>query len=281
MELHNAVNVTVKGGAVEGCGGNGVVVGSTCDTLTFIGTNNEYNAGPGGDWDISGNEIFLINCLSVGDHINSTGLTLFRTGANSCQVFGGRLDSIVVQAAARDTYFHGVGFNISGSGTITVADDSTCFFGHNYNIAAGAANGGNTYPSKFPFNIGLSYALAFPAWDAVNHAVINLGAAASLAAHKATTSPGINLAKNAYLDSAGVWRYRLASIPAELIQEHGGAITFYTAGAGAAGAEIAWTAAAKFAAGVFHVNDGGTLKPVSFGAADSGGAGFKVMRIAN
>lgn len=272
--LNDAWQNHFNGGSSEVNGGRGVLINATSRGNKFTEMDCEVNGGD--DWTIYGD----FNKL---DGVLSTGLITLKAGALKNVIDGGQLNSVTVDSGASSNILDNINFNLSGAGgAITINDDSTTTDGQPTNIATGGTGGGNSYPlQNSPLNLGLSYSLNPGAWK-TDFAVVNLGALGAIFSRKTTTTPGFNECLNCYLDPAGVFRYKATGIKATKIVHFDGEVIFSTAPAGTADAAITFTDSGKFSSnGALYVNDGGTLKAVTYGAADSGGTGFKVLRIAN
>lgn len=255
-------------GTSEGNGGRGVYIlsGSSSNRIEM---DNESNGAA--DFDLYGD-------FNVLDNVLSTGLTVIRSGSKKNVIRGGELNSLTIESGASFPYLENVNYNIVGTGVLTLSEPTTTIWGVFTDITAGGSGGGNVIVAN-PINFATTS--TGPAWATSLFNVLNIGAAASIFAHKATTNPGLNMPVNAYFDGAD-WRYRFTGLAASNVYQQAGETFFMTAPSGTAGSVITWTTVGKFGAdGKLYVNDGGALKAVTYGANDSGGTGFKLLRITN
>lgn len=275
--LSYAVQNVFDAGTSEYNDGRGVYVTSTSHGNTFVGMDNEANLLD--DWTIEGNDNILVGVLSAPGRVGASGMT--RITGNTNHVIGGRLESLRIEAGATFNDLHAPGYKVSGVGSFTDLGTDTQGAASPHEISTGAYNplhiaaflriSGNSSVNQQGGTTDINTGLA----------PLQFGAAGLLAADKASTDPASYFGSNAVINNTGSWRY-IVSKPAGLLTLNGGEAYFRLTTSGTSGAAITWVIPMKqLSDGSVQINDGGTLKTISFGAADSCGTGFKCLRIAN
>lgn len=227
--LNDAWQNLFNGGTSEGNGGSGFYLTSNSKGNVFTGTDAEANGGAS-DWDISGHFNRLENVLS-------DKLIVIRSGSRKNVVRGGQINSLTIESGALYPYIENINYNLGGTGTLTLNEPTTTVWGVFTDIGSGGSGGGNVIVAN-PVNFATTS--TGPSWDTTTFNVINIGGAAALFTHKATSNPGVNAPLNAYFGS-GSWRYRVTGLRATNYAQQAGVHTFQTATSGTADAALTWT----------------------------------------